>query len=184
MAQVSIISSTVIANRDKFKPNDLRTAGRNFQKRGLAKSLAADSIGSMYGFFALPAIAVITSVEFSCAAMGTSCTFDIGVYQTKARGGFSATTGWLGKPVTDSQECFVADLDVSGALAKHQCLFANTAFYTLALADQTLWKALGLTSDPGAGTPIGDTEYDMVATVTAATVNASDMLMEISYKME
>ena len=185
MAQVTIAKSTVIANRDAGKPNDLRTAGRNFQKRAIAATVAADSAGSMYGFFSLPSNAVVTSCEFSCGAMGTSASIDLGLWETEQHGGFSATTGWLtlAGGVTGADQFFGDAIDTSGALAKAQKQYSNTNFYTLANADQMIWQVLGLAADP-AQSALGSYQYDVVAVCEVAIPNAISMLLEIAYKMQ
>lgn len=185
MAQVSILKSNVITNRDAFKPNDLRTAGRNFMKRARIKTLAADSAGSMYGLFSLPSNAVIVAAIASNEAMGTSCTFDIGLFETEVKGGFSATTGWLtlAGGVSGADQFFADAYDVAAAHSKIDLTLNNTNFYTLANCDQMIWQVLGLASDPSQ-TAQGATEYDVVVTVEVATVNAANFLFEVSYKMQ
>ena len=178
---VFIRKSGVITNRDASPPlpSDLRTAGRNFMKRARVLTVTADSIGSMYGFFTLPANAVVVSCLLSNAALSASTTVDIGLWETPLRGGFSSTTGWLtlAGGVTGADQFFGDAVAMTNAATKAEQLLANTNFYTLLNADQMIWQVLGLAADP-------QTEYDLVVVAEAAIVAGGTILLEVTYKMQ
>jgi hypothetical protein len=174
-------ASAVLTNITSSPPkvNDARTAGRNFQKRGIVTAVAGDSIASHYGFFRLPAEAVLVSCEVSTPAQGGATAGDLGLWEVSSP--FLPVT--QAGSVANAKQFFVAALSLVAASTKAQQAFANATFWTVANADQTIWKMLGLTTDPPQGTPIGSTEYDVVLTLTAAVTTGGAILVEISYKM-
>ncbi len=189
MAQ-DFIKSTPLTNRDARPqiPNPLTYAGRNFMKRAVCTATAGVLTGSQYGFFSLPSSAVIVSAELSTVAQGGSSAADIGLWETAAKpGNFVAATGWAnqahatadsyGGAVTNAGQYFVAGQTLVSALTKTQLWLLNSSFQTRALADQPIWKVMGLTSDP-------QVEYDVVMTATATITTGGAMVMEVSYKLQ
>lgn len=168
MATVSI-SSTVITNRDaalQVKSNS-RISRANVQSSiGRITSSAADDIGSKYKMCVVPSNARMSDLLLSCASTGTAGAADIGLYRTTADGG----------AVVDA-DFFASAQSIATALAKTSVLLeANGANASLGKDDleKPLWEAIGLSADPKC-------DYDIVMTLTAATVSAADIVLEALY---
>lgn len=165
MATVSV-SSTQITNRDatpKVLSNARLTRGTMLVSCGYAESSAADDIGSKYKMCSVPSNARIHSVLLSCDSTGTAGAADVGIYQTTENGG----------AVVDA-DFFTAAKSLATALKNSDVTFGNTAGYGVEEGEKPLWEALGLTSDP-------KRDYDIVLTVTTATVSAASIFLQCAY---
>jgi hypothetical protein len=174
------VASSIITNITAAPPklNDARTGGRNFMRRGLCTATTGKTTGGFYGFFRIPANAVIVSCELTCAALGTSTAGDLGLYEVSNP--FAPVT--QAGSISNAKQYFGAGIDLSGALTKSQKLI-QSSWTTVAKMDQMVWQILGLSADPAQGTPIGSVEYDVVLTSTATINTGGAMVVEISYKM-
>lgn len=153
-------------------PNTGYYKGRVLRSWGSAKSTTGVDVGSCYGLTRIASRAVIHSVLWTCDALSTSVTMDLGVYSiTNPFAPVAAS-----KPVTDSQECFAADIDCSSALTRVDKVYTNSSFMTTTKFGQPLWQILGLTVDP-------NVDYDVCATSTASMTAGGNMIVEIAYMM-
>ncbi len=165
MATVSVLS-TQITNRDaapRVLSNARITRGSMLASCGYCESGTADDIGSKYILCSVPSNARIHQVLLSCDSSGTAGAADIGLYQTTANGG----------AVVDA-DFFTAAKSLATALKNSDVTFGNTAGYGVEEAEMPLWQAAGLTADP-------KRDYDVVATVTTATVSAASIFCHVSY---
>ena len=165
MATVSV-SSTQITNRDavpRVLSNARISRGAMQVSCGYCESSAADDIGSKYKLCSIPSNARVHSVLLSCDSTGTAGAADIGIYQTTENGG----------AVVDA-DFFKAAQSLATALKNSDVTFGNTGGYGVEEGEMPLWQALGLTSDP-------KRDYDVVATVTTATVSAASIFCQVAY---
>lgn len=168
MATVSI-SSTQITNRDaalQVKSNSRLTRANIVSSIGKITSSAADDIGSKYKMCVVPSNARMSDLLLSCASTGTTGTANIGIYRTTQDGG----------AVVDA-DFFASAQALTSALAKTSVLLeANGANASLGKDDleKPLWEALGLSADPKC-------DYDIVMTLTEATISAADIVLEALY---
>lgn len=168
MATVST-SSTQISNRDAIprviSPGRI-TRGSLVVSCGTLETTAADDIGSKYKLCSIPSNAVVKQVLLSCDSLGTAGAVDIGIYQTTDNGG----------AVVDA-DFFASAQSLTSALANSDVTFeANGAgaSYDKSMVEKPLWLAMGLTADP-------KRDYDVVATVTTATISAGTLSLQVSY---
>lgn len=184
---VEVVQSTILSNRDATPrvPNPLYGAGRPFVKKAVVLCVTGKTAPSIYGFFSIRSDAHIDTVLLTCDALSTSVTADLGCYETTRQGGGFATTiaggvadaRYNASALTNTNEIFGEDIDLSGALTKSQQLFANSSFVTRTKADQALWQLLGFTNDP-------QREFDLVL-VTNTTVTAGGAIMvEVGYHLQ
>jgi hypothetical protein len=166
------ITSAVLTNVVAYKPNDLRTAGRNFQKRAICTATINKTSPSYYGFFRVPANAVLVSAELSCDALSTSVTADIGFWEVSNPFAPVTTAG----SVSNSSQYLGAAVSLVAAQTKTQILI-QSGWTTRAKMDQMIWQILGLTADP-------QREYDVVATSDATITAGGVIVLEISYKLQ
>lgn len=168
MATVSV-SSTQITNRDaspRVMSNARITRGSLLCSCGTVETSAADDIGSKYKLAQIPSNACVKQLLLSCDSLGTAGAADIGIYQTTDNGG----------AVVD-QDFFASAQALTSALANSDVTFeANgaDASYDKSMVEKPLWQALGLTADP-------KRDYDVVATLTAATVSAGTVSLQVTY---
>lgn len=165
MATVSV-SSTQITNRDatpRVLNNSRISKGAMQVSCGYAESSAADDIGSKYKMCSVPSNARIHSVLLSCDSVGTAGAADIGIYQTTDNGG----------AVVDA-DFFKAAQSLVTALKNSDVTFGNTGGLGVEEGEMPLWQALGLTAD-------SKRDYDIVLTVTTATVSAGSIFLQAAY---
>ncbi len=165
MATVSV-SSTMITNRDatpKVLSNSRISKGAMQVACGYCESGTADDIGSKYLFCSVPSNARIQQVLLSCDSTGTAGAADIGVYQTTANG----------SAVVDA-DFFTAAKSLATALKNSDVTYGNTGGLGVEEGEKPLWEAMGLSADT-------KRDYDIVATVTTATVSAASIFLTISY---
>jgi hypothetical protein len=161
---VVTLKSTVITNRDATPQviNDGRLERGSLRRSaGYVTAGAADSIASKYALVSLPSTAIVAGVILSCAAL-TSGAADIGVYRNTADGG----------AVVDV-DLFASAQSVATALVKSN-VTNESGNYTLALQEQPLWQAAGLTANPGGS-------LDIVITLTAALTAGGLIGLEVYY---
>lgn len=128
---------------------------------------AADGIGTLYVLAQVPTNARIESVKFQCAALGASCSMNIGLqYPTGA-----ATAGAIGS--LGSQSFFAAAVATAAATQPTDCT-DQSGINTITRQEQPLWQALGLAADPGG-------VFDVVGQIAAATVAGGLFGVKINY---
>lgn len=168
MATVSL-SSTQITNRDA-SPR-VRSASRIVKAQlyssiGTLETSAADDIGSKYNLCSVPSNARMSRLLLSCDSLGTAGAADIGLYQTTENGG----------AVVDA-DFFASAQSLTSALAQSDVMLeANGANASIGKDDleKPLWEIIGLSEDP-------KRDYDIVMTLTTATIDAGTVTMEALY---
>lgn len=145
----------VISNARLVRANDQHT-------RDIIAIANGDSATSKYLVSTLPSNAVVSSVRTSAPDIGTTTTFDIGLYRSTADAG----------AVVDADFFTAASVVNAGATVKVEKLFGNIV--TVANATQPLWQLLGLTTDP-------NVMYDVVFTLVGAADGAGSVLLEIDF---
>lgn len=168
MATVSI-SSTVITNRDaspRVISNSRISKGMVVSTCGTVEATAANDIGSKYILCSVPSNARIQQVLLSCDSLGTAGAANIGIYQTTDNGGAVVDADFFASAQVLTSA--LANLDVT-----FEALGAN-ASYDKAEIEMPLWQVLGLTAD-------SKRDYDIVATLSAANVDAGTVSLQVTY---
>lgn len=171
---VANTKSTTITNRDSVPL--VLSDGRIIRSviKGAVGSVAvgaADSINSYYPLVEIPTTAILREVLLTATAGMTSLTGNVGVFKNTANSA-GVTTGVVAN--TSSNTFFASATALSSALNRSD-VTNSAGTYTTDLRELPLWKAIGLTSDPG-GT------FDIGIQVTAAnTGSAGRVGLEIQY---
>ncbi len=136
------------------------------ESQGFANIGSGDDIASTYRLFRLRSSDRVSALRVYCADIGTTALADIGLYNVS-----SVSAG----AVVDV-DFFASALSISGgALNGVDITFeaaANNGILTN--GEKRIWEALGLTSDPCK-------EYDVVATLTAASDAAGTVLFRCQF---
>ena len=163
---VVTVKSTQITNRDavpRVNSNARSFAGTIEHATGACAITSGDSTGSKYLFCSVPSKAKPISVRVSAPDIGTTTTFDLGLYRTTADGGAVVSVAF-----------FKAAVNVnSGAIAKSEQVNGNVV--TLANAEKVIWEHLALASDP-------NVTYDVVGTLVGAADGTGTVQVEIDYQ--
>lgn len=163
---VDHLKSTPITNADalpRIANNSHVTGGELRASVGTLETIASGSIGSTYRLVRVPSCARVHKVIFAADASGATGQVDIGIYQTAENGG----------AVVDADH-FASGLDPGGGALAPTDVTHQSGVFGIEDAEQPLWKALGLTADPGR-------EYDIVATVVEAMANAGTLTLKVEY---
>lgn len=178
-AAINTYKSTTISNRDASP--SVPTPG--FISKGNILSAVAqlkiaaaatDSAGSNYLMVSVPSNARIQSVLLSNASSGSAGAVNCGVfYNTEGQGGTAATA------VGTNGAAFFATAASLVTAGIHTNITFQTdptgaSGYGLKQADQPLWQALGLTSDPSA-------YFDIWLVSSTAMVSAAQVALLVSY---
>lgn len=123
-----------------------------------------DSIGSTYRLVRVRSNARISAVVLLNDALGVGAAADVGIYRTADDGG----------AVVDA-DLFASAAAVADASAGTDVTHESGVF-GVEDVEQPLWQALGLAADPGV-------DYDIVATLTAATAAAGTVSAKVRYVM-
>lgn len=164
MATVSL-NSTQITNRDaspRVASNSRLVKAQVHSSIGYLESSAADDIGSTYRLCQVPSNARLSRIMLSCDSLGTAGAANIGIYETTANGG----------AVVDA-DLFASAQDLTSALSQADVLL-ESGEYDIAEMEQPLWETLGLSEDP-------HKEYDVVMTLSTATIDAGSVCLEVLY---
>lgn len=165
MATVSLYS-TQITNRDaspRVLSNSYLVKGALYESVGTLECTAADDIGSKYYLCTIPSNARISDVLLTCDSTGTTGTADIGLYQTTENG----------SAVVDA-DFFASAQALTSALSKSSVLHESGVFGKEDV-EKRVWELVsGLTEDP-------KIDYDVVLTVTEATVSGGTVSLHIQY---
>lgn len=155
MAQVSALKTTSITNLDASPSLRAQswTHGSNAKNyAGTVETLATDSIASTYRFFRIGSWMRPVALAYACDALGTSCAGDVGLYKTATDGGAVVDADFFASAVAIAAATNWTDITHEAASAMD-----------ISKVEQRIWEVLGLTIDP-------NIEYDVVVTLTAATV--------------
>ena len=161
-----------------LKVNDARLAGKNFMKRETCTATTGKTSGGFYGFFRIPASAIIVSCELSCDALSTSTAADIGLWEVSNPFAPVTTAGGI----SNSSQYFGAAVSLASALTKQQQLIQSSWTTRAKMTGKRVWEILGLAADPSQSAN-GSVEYDVVATNTTTITAGGVIVLEISYKM-
>lgn len=126
---------------------------------------AADDDGSVYRLLRLPSNAIITNLDLASDALGTGASYDVGVYEVAANGGF----------VVDADE-FASSVSLSSAIGWTQVL-EEAAPVDISKIGAPLWQRLGLTADPGKA-------YDICLTGNVAGTTAGTLALRVRYYLD
>ena len=163
MAVVNVLSSS-LTNRDT-QPVQLNNARINGSPVKHARAVFTitngDSAASTYRLFELPSNALPVSIRVSAPDIGTTTTFNVGLYDTTKNGGLAVSAALFAAP-------FVVNV---GPYAKVEIGYTVT---TLANAEKTIWQLLGLAAD-------STKNYDFVATLVGAADATGLVLIEVDY---
>jgi hypothetical protein len=141
------------------------TGGRVRRAGGTVEVANGDSAGSTIRFARLPSIAIIDFIWLATDALGGTCAMDIGVYETTPNGG----------AVVDADE-FASAVAVSSAVALTNVRYEAVAT-DIANVNKRLWEQLGIAADP-------NKDYDIAATLTAATAAAGTVTLLVQYVVD
>ncbi len=121
-----------------------------------------DSATSLFRLATVRSNARISEILLTAADFTTAGAINVGVHRTTADGG----------AVVDV-DLFASAVDLSGGPFTNLDITreAGTTNWTLANAENALWQALGLTSDPGI-------EYDITATISTNFNGGSGLLFK------
>ena len=174
---VDHVKSTPVTNLDAT-PVVINTAGEGGPaplksiSSGSVLGVASSSIDATYQFVRVPSNAKLKNVFFRSAAQAAG-TMDIGVYY--------ATDGLGGRPTSllvaaaISRTLIAAAVALTSASGQVDLLATATSTFTVAMQNQPLWQAAGLTSDPGGN-------FDIVGSLAAAiTTGTGAMGMTVHY---
>jgi hypothetical protein len=163
---VVTVKSGVITNRDatpRVINNSPAAFGAIKGFVGSAVVTSGDSVASKYLLGQVPSNAVVRSLGVSCPDLGTTTIADFGIYKSTADGGAVVDASFFGSAVSLKD----------GALTNSD-ITNESGTFSLANAEQPLWQALGLASDPGL-------IYDVVATLTGACDGTGSLVAKMSY---
>jgi hypothetical protein len=165
MAVVSTYA-TAITNRDatpKVLSNPTIHNGMLRECVGTVESVSGDSIASKYFFCTLPSNARVSQVLLYCDDVGSTTIADFGLYKSTADGGAVADADFFGSAVS------LKDGALNGTDITHE-----SGVFDIDDVEKPLWQALGLTADP-------KINYDVVATLTAASDAAGTISLKVRY---
>lgn len=172
---VDHVKSTYITNLDAA-PVVANTAGEGGPAttksvEGYATAVASSSVNATYQFVRVPSNCKVKSVDLESAAQAQG-SFDIGVYY--------ATDGEGGQPTAllaaaaISQALFASAVDLTSAYPITN-VTNESGTYTIDKRVLPLWKAAGLSSDPGG-------YFDIVGTVTTAVTTGTGVMgLRVTY---
>lgn len=172
----SNLKSVGITNLDAL-PALQNTAGENGPGilkniSGYVTAVAADAAGSTYRLVRVPSTTKVKSIWFESEAQGAGAV-NLGVYYSDATNDGTAVAN-QGAIVNSKSALFASDIDCTSYVAKD--VTNESGSFTFDLRDVPLWKACGLTADPGG-------KFDIVATVhtTAITTGTGRVGVSVNY---
>lgn len=171
---VVTVSATQISNADSGIANNARAYRAVMEEAVGSVELAnGDSIGSVYRLCRVPSNARIARVLLSCDAI-TSGAADIGLAHIAKNGSSQTING-------NAQNAFFASaVSIATALVHSDVTHeadptdSNANDFGLADAAKALWEVLGYSTDPCV-------EYDVTATLTAATTAAGTLNLNVGF---
>lgn len=183
MTQTSHLKSAQITALDTYQPvGDVQNAGlgapcRTITISGTVTPVAADAAGSTYRMARVPSTAVIKYIGLSSQAQGAG-KVQVGVYYSDSAIDGTAAAN-QGNVVSGCVDFFASDVDLTSAVNQTDETFGNAANAgknNQSLINTPLWKACGLTTDPGG-------MLDIVLTVhtTAITTGGGFVSLQAEY---
>lgn len=177
MAVVNI-KSNLITGRDAVPKvlADAATSGANLSATtGYVTTNNGDSATSTYRLCQVPSNARVEAVKYQCAALGTSCTINVGVYYpTYIPIGAGALVASNASAAISA--AFFASAIASATAVAITDVTNQSGTNTIDKQEMPLWQAVGLSADPGI-------MLDIVATVAVATAAAGLVGVKVSYAL-
>lgn len=154
MTQTSALSSAQITGLNSTPPA-ISTAGEGaggMMKRveGVVTALSADSTSSVYKMVRVPTTAKIKGVRlYSTVASAGAADINVAYSNSAADGTSVANQGTIIQISSANNKLFGAATSLVGTGQAVDCTFLNTTNFPNGANLLPLWKALGLTQDPG-----------------------------------
>lgn len=158
-------SSTAITNRDaadRTVTNSNLVNAICHEGLGEIQITSSDASDSQLRFCSVPSNARISQILLSNSDSGTAGAIDVGIYKSTQDG----------STVVDAD--FFASAQVLTTALSNEDITHESGEFAVSDAELPLWEALGLSSDPGI-------MYDIVATVTAAVVDDTNIAIKAKY---
>ena len=184
MSQTSHLKATALTNLDAspiLEPNTgAGGATLNRSADGYAVPLANDATTSTYQLVRIPSTAIVKQVKFGSQAQAAG-KFNLGLYfSTSLKDGTAASNqnsdGTPKVAAASADSFFATDVDCASAVQAANYTNGNgtTTSYTFDLMQEPIWKALGLSTDPGGF-------FDVCATchTTAVTTGTGKIYCEV-----
>lgn len=130
---------------------------------GTLESVSGDDIASKYILCSVPSNARIHQVLVYSDDIGTTTIADFGIYKNTADG----------STVVDA-DFFASALSLKDGALNGVDITHESGVFNIDDVEKPLWSALGLSSDP-------NLEYDIVATLTAASDAAGTLSLKVLY---
>jgi hypothetical protein len=160
-------NSLAIANRNATPRviNPPHLSGALKEAIAYIAAAADDTANSVYRLATVKSNARISEILLIAADFTTAGAINVGLHRTSADGGAVVDADLFASAVDLSGGPF-ANLDITREAGTTNWLAAN--------AENAIWQALGLTSDPGI-------EYDITATISTTFNGGSGLLFKIRY---
>jgi len=179
---VQSAKSTLITNRDatpKVLTDNLVSGGEFKESEGFVQSVTnADSAGSIYRLCTVPSRARVSSVLIQNGAFGGAAAVNVGVYWPDYQPFPIAPYGQHPMPsdagTAISAAFFASALSVVGAGGPTD-IINQSGTNTIALQEQPLWQAIGLSADPGM-------DLDICVTVSTAIASQQYIGLKVRYQ--
>jgi len=158
--------STQITNRDaaiQTLNKQVNSGGRLRSKVDTIPVASGDSAASVLRFFDIKSGDRVDELIMDSDDIGTTTTYDLGLYRTAADGG----------AVVDADFFASAVVVNAGALA-HQHVTRESGVVDIINKGKAIWEQLGLTVDPRL-------VYDICATLVGAADGAGDLTLAMKY---
>lgn len=169
MSQTSHLKAAGLANLDSIPrvANNPGVGGPNFlfSVDGFVTAVAADTTGTTYQLVRVPSNAIIKRLRFESEAQGAGAV-ELGVYySTSTTDGTAANNqNSNGTPKAINASFFAAEFSIAAQTEGEYVRGNGTeSTNTIALSQEPLWQAAGLSTDPGG-------YIDIVATVNTSAI--------------
>lgn len=174
---VVTVKSTAISNRDASPtvPTGASIAGGNLRSaEGQVLVPASASIASYFPMCSVPSNSRIEAVKLQCAALGTSCASNVGVYVPTLTNPalLALSSAYVGGAAISA--AFFASAQATASATASTDVTNQSGTNTIALQEQELWQAIGLASDPGCNLDIG-------VALSAAAVAGGLLGLKVAY---
>lgn len=165
MAVVNV-KSTQVTNADASQQSlgkQLNQGGRLRSKCDTLAVTSGDSAASVFRFFRIKSSDRVVELIMDSDDIGTTTTYDLGLYRTAADGG----------AVVDA-DFFASAVVVNAGALSHQHVTRESAVVDIINKGKALWEQLGLTADP-------QLYYDLAATLVGAADGTGDLTLDCKY---
>jgi hypothetical protein len=169
---VVTVKSTFLTNRDatpKVLTDSFIANGQVSEQYGFATVTSGDSILSAYKMVSIPSNARLSSVKMVNAALGASCTVDIGVWYPTLipLGGANFLASSLAGTLLNSTTIATAIAVTSAVTVFTEVV--STAAAAANVQEQPLWQMVGLATDP-------EINFDLGFIIRAAAAGATGLI--------